>query len=55
LTLLADLKKGKRGAIAKAISLIENEPNKSRDLVKKIFKKFFKFINNWNYWPHRIW
>jgi len=42
LTLLADLKKGKRGAIAKAISLIENEPSKSRDLVKKILKNSAK-------------
>jgi len=42
LTLLADLKKGKRGAIAKAISLIENEQSKSRDLVKKLFKNSAK-------------
>ena len=33
-----DLKKGKRGAIAKAISLIENDPKGARKLVKKIFK-----------------
>jgi len=32
------LKKGKRGAIAKAISLIENDPKGARNLVKKIFK-----------------
>ena len=35
----SDLKKGKRGAIAKAISLIENEPKEARKLIKKIFKK----------------
>lgn len=33
-----ELKKGKRGAIAKAISLIENDPKKARTLIKKIFK-----------------
>ena len=33
-----ELKKGKRGAIAKAISLIENDPKGARNLVKKIFK-----------------
>ena len=33
-----DLKKGKRGAIAKAISLIENDPKAARILIKKIFK-----------------
>ena len=36
--LTTDLKKGKRGAIAKAISLIENDPKASRMLIKKIFK-----------------
>ncbi len=36
--LIADLKKGKRGAIGKAISLIENNPNAARTLIKKIFK-----------------
>ncbi|WP_268542983.1 methylmalonyl Co-A mutase-associated GTPase MeaB [Candidatus Nitrosotenuis cloacae] len=38
LELLADLKKGKRGAIAKAISMVENDETKARKLVKKIFK-----------------
>jgi len=38
LDLTTDLKKGKRGAIAKAISLIENDPKASRMLIKKIFK-----------------
>ena len=36
--LLADLKKGKRGAIAKAISLVENDQKEARKLLKKIFK-----------------
>ncbi len=35
--LLAELKKGKRGAIAKAISIIENDEKEARKLVKKIF------------------
>ncbi|TBR10734.1 MAG: methylmalonyl Co-A mutase-associated GTPase MeaB [Candidatus Nitrosotenuis sp.] len=35
--LLADLKKGKRGAIAKAISIIENDEKEARKLIKKIF------------------
>jgi LAO/AO transport system kinase len=38
LALLGDLKKGKRGAIAKAISIVENDPPEARKLVKKIFK-----------------
>jgi len=38
LDLIDDLKKGKRGAIGKAISLIENNPNAARTLIKKIFK-----------------
>ncbi len=37
--LLSDLKKGKRGAIAKAISIIENDEKEARKLVKKIFKQ----------------
>ena len=36
--LLADLKKGKRGAIAKAITIIENDQVESKKLLKKIFK-----------------
>lgn len=39
-----ELKKGKRGAIAKAISLIENDPKKARPLIKKIFKNSGKAI-----------
>ena len=38
MTLLIDLKKGKRGAIAKAISIIENDPIEAKKLLKKIFK-----------------
>lgn len=37
--LLVDLKKGKRGAIAKAISLVENDPKETKKLLKKIFKE----------------
>ena len=33
-----DLKKGKRSAIAKAISTVENNPKEAKKLVKKIFK-----------------
>ena len=33
-----DLRKGKRGAIAKAISIIENDPKEAKKLLKKIFK-----------------
>ncbi len=36
--LLVDLKKGKRGAIAKAISIVENDPKETKKLLKKIFK-----------------
>lgn len=36
--MLVDLKKGKRGAIAKAISVVENDPIEARKLLKKIFK-----------------
>jgi len=35
--LLHDLKKGKRGAIAKAISIIENDKKEASRLIKKIF------------------
>ncbi len=37
--LFSDLKKAKRGAIAKAISIFENDEKQSRKLIKKIFKK----------------
>ena len=36
--LLVDLKKGKRGAIAKAISIVENDQTETKKLLKKIFK-----------------
>ena len=36
--LLVDLKKGKRGVIAKAISIVENDQKESKKLLKKIFK-----------------
>ena len=36
--MLADLKKGKRGAIAKAITIIENDPKEAKKLLKKIYK-----------------
>ena len=38
LELLSDLKKGKRGAIAKAITIVENNPKEAKKLLKKIFK-----------------
>jgi len=44
LDLLVDVKKGKRGAIAKAISLVENDPKKAKKLLKKIFKDSGKSI-----------
>ncbi len=37
--LLADLKKGKRGVIAKAISIVENDQGETKKLLKKIFKE----------------
>ena len=42
--LSSDLKKAKRGAIAKAISMIENDEKESRKLIKKIFKTSGKSI-----------
>ena len=38
LELLVDLKKGKRGVIAKAISIVENDQKEAKKLLKKIFK-----------------
>jgi len=38
LDLVVDLRKGKRGAIAKAISIVENDPKEAKKLIKKIFK-----------------
>lgn len=34
---LADIKKSKRGAIARALTLVENEPAKARPMLKKMF------------------
>jgi LAO/AO transport system kinase len=39
MVLLTDLKKGKRGAIAKAISMVENDQAEAKKLLKKIFKE----------------
>ena len=44
MALLPDLKKAKRGAIAKAISIMENDPTEARKLVKKIYKTTGKSI-----------
>ncbi|MFB5622945.1 MAG: methylmalonyl Co-A mutase-associated GTPase MeaB, partial [Nitrosarchaeum sp.] len=32
---ISDLKKGKRGAIAKAISIVENNPKEAKKLLKQ--------------------
>jgi LAO/AO transport system kinase len=37
--LLSDLKKGKRGAIAKAITIVENDQAEAKKLLKKIFRQ----------------
>ena len=44
MTLIADLKKAKRGAIAKAITIFENDEIESRKLIKKIYKSSGKSI-----------
>ncbi len=44
MAMLPDLKKAKRGAIAKAISIMENDPKEARQLVKKIYKTSGKAI-----------
>ena len=36
LELLSDLKKGKRGAIAKAITIVENDPKETKKLLKNL-------------------
>ena len=41
---MSDLKKAKRGAIAKAITIFENDETESRKLVKKIYKSSGKSI-----------
>lgn len=42
--LLSELKKGKRGAIAKTISIIENDEKEARKIIKKIFKTSGKSV-----------
>ena len=42
--IITDLKKAKRGAIAKAISIFENDEKESRKLIKKIFKTSGKSV-----------
>lgn len=44
MTLIADLKKARRGAIAKAITIFENDEIESRKLIKKIYKSSGKSI-----------
>ena len=44
MTLISDLKKAKRGAIAKAITIFENDEIESRKLIKKIYKSSGKSI-----------
>ena len=44
LDIISGLKKSKRGAIAKAISIFENDEKESRKLIKKIFKTSGKSI-----------
>jgi LAO/AO transport system kinase len=44
LDITVDLKKAKRGAIAKAISIFENDEKESRKLIKKIFKTSGKSV-----------
>jgi len=44
MAMLSDLKKAKRGTIAKAISIMENDPKEARKLIKKIYKSSGKVI-----------
>ena len=44
MAMLPDLKKAKRGAIAKAISIMENDPKEARKLIKKIYRTSGKAI-----------
>ena len=44
MVIISDLKNAKRGAIAKAISIFENDKNESRKLIKKIFKTSGKSV-----------
>ena len=54
MALLPDLKKGKRGAIAKAISIMENDPKEARKLIKKS-TNFLVNHCNWNNRPCWCW
>ena len=42
--MISDLKNAKRGAIAKAISIFENDEKESKKLIKKIFKTSGKSV-----------
>ena len=44
MAMLTDLKKANRGAIAKAISIMENDPKQARKLIKQIYKTSGKAI-----------
>ena len=44
MAMLTDLKKANRGAIAKAISIMENDPKQARKLIKQIYKTSGKSI-----------
>lgn len=44
MSIISELKKGKRGSIAKAISIMENNPKEARKILKKIFKTTGKAI-----------
>jgi len=44
LVIISDLKNAKRGAIAKAISIFENDEKESKKLIKKIFKTSGKSV-----------
>ena len=44
MAILIDLKKANRGAIAKAISIMENDPKQARKLIKQIYKTSGKAI-----------
>ena len=44
MAILTDLKKANRGAIAKAISIMENDPKQARKLIKQIYKTSGKAI-----------
>ena len=44
MVIISDLKNAKRGAIAKAISIFENDKSESRKLIKKIFKTSGKSV-----------